>query len=185
MSPLNKSSLRRNLLQQRQSLPIEEWQHKSNLICDRLKALTLFQSASTVLAYFSFRQEPDLSSLFTLDKNWAFPRCVDKSLVWHPWQPGDELQTGKYGIYEPLTTAPTIVPTRADLILVPTVASDNLGRRLGYGGGFYDRLLSSKSILNTPTIGITFDFACGVEIPIDPWDKSLDFVCTETNIYNY
>lgn len=182
---LDKSTLRKRILQQRQSLSAEEWQHKSNLICDRLKNLTLFQEAQTVLAYFSFRREPDLASLFDLDKNWGFPRCVDKSLIWHLWQPGTELQTGKYGITEPLSTAPTIASSAADLILVPTVASNNRGCRLGYGGGFYDRLLSSKSVLDTPTIGIVFDFAYNLQIPQDPWDKSLNFVCTETNLYTY
>ena len=184
MSKLDKSSLRRVLLQQRQSMSVEDWQHKSNLICDRLKTLTLFQEAQTILAYFSFRQEADLSPLFDLDKNWAFPRCVGKSLVWHLWQPG-KLQTGKYGIKEPLSTAPAIAPISADLILVPAVACDNRGYRLGYGGGFYDRLLSSKPVSNTPTIGIVFDFAYGVRVPKDPWDISLNFVCTETNLYTY
>ena len=101
------------------------------------------------------------------------------------WQPGTELQTGKYGIQEPLATAPTIASSAADLILVPTVASDNQGCRLGYGGGFYDRLLSSESNLNIPTVGILFGFAYGIQIPRDTWDRSLNFVCTETNFYTY
>ena len=185
MSNLDKSSLRREILYSRQSLSTEEWQHKSSLICDRLKNFTLFQEAQTVLAYFSFRQEPDLTPLFDLDKNWALPRCVGKSLVWHLWQPGTELVTGKYGIQEPAANTPTIAPIAADLILVPTVASDSQGFRLGYGGGFYDRLLSSKPDLNVPTIGIVFDFACGLQIPKDDWDCSLDFICTETKLYNY
>jgi len=185
MSKLDKSSLRREILQQRRSLSAEDWQHKSNLICDRLKTLTIFREAQTILAYFSFRQEPDLTPLFALDKTWAFPRCVGKSLVWHSWQPGTELQIGKYGIQELLPTAPTIAPITADLILVPTVASNDRGFRLGYGGGFYDRLLSPESNLNVPTIGIVFDFASGIAIPTDPWDRPLDFVCTEMNIYVY
>jgi len=185
MSNLDKSSLRRKILYSRQSLSIDEWQHKSNLICDRLKNFELFQEAQTVLAYFSFRQEPDLAPLFELDKNWAFPRCVDTSLIWHLWQPGTELLKGKYGIREPATTAPTISPNTADLILIPTVASDLQGFRLGYGGGFYDRLLSPERGLNVPTIGIVFDFAYGIQIPRDNWDCSLDFVCTETQLYNY
>ena len=61
MSPLDKSVLRQEILQQRQSLAPAQWQEKSNQICDRLKSITLFQEAQTILAYFSFRQEPDLS----------------------------------------------------------------------------------------------------------------------------
>ena len=185
MSDSNKSRQRRKILQHRQSLDAEDWQSKSQAICDRLQTLTQFQAAQTILAYFSFRQEPDLSPLFNLHKNWSFPRCVDKSLVWHLWQPGNPLETGKYGIAAPLDSSPTIDAAIADLILVPTVASDRQGYRLGYGGGFYDRLLSNERQLNVPTIGIVFDFAYGIQIPLDPWDKSLDFVCTETNLYNY
>ncbi|MBE9045242.1 5-formyltetrahydrofolate cyclo-ligase [Pleurocapsales cyanobacterium LEGE 10410] len=179
MSQLDKSALRRTMLRSRQSLKNSAWQTKSWQIGDRLKTLALFKEAKTILAYFSFRQEADLSYLFHLDKNWAFPRCVDKSLVWHRWQPGDSWHSGKYGIKEPLLTAPAIEPSSADLILVPGVACDRQGYRLGYGGGFYDRLLSSSD-LTIPTIGIVFDFAYVTRLPRDPWDTKLDFICTET-----
>ena len=185
MIQLDKSALRRKFLQQRQSLSIAEWRTKSDLICDRLKDCSLFQEAQTILAYFSFRQEADLTPLFKLNKSWAFPRCVGKSLVWHLWQPSNSLQLGKYGIKEPLTTAPKIDPVAADLILVPTVACDRNGYRLGYGGGFYDRLLSTKTNLKVPTIGIVFDFAYGIQLPKDSWDVQLNFICSETKFDNY
>lgn len=185
MSQLNKSFLRRTILEQRQSLSVKEWQLKSNLICDRLQTWTQFQAATTIFAYFSFRQEVDLTPLFKLNKNWAFPRCVGQSLVWHLWQPGAKLNRGKYGISEPCETATIVDLTAADLILVPTVAIDNQGYRLGYGGGFYDRLLSTESGLKITTVGIVFDFAHGVQFPKDPWDRSLDFTCTEMTIVSY
>ncbi|NJK56661.1 MAG: 5-formyltetrahydrofolate cyclo-ligase [Pleurocapsa sp. SU_5_0] len=191
MPQLDKSALRREILQQRQLISLAQWQVKSNQICDRLKSITLFQEAQTILAYFSFRQEPDLAPLFNLNKNWAFPRCVGKSLVWHSWQPGTELKIGKYGIQEPLENSTIVDPATADLILVPTVACDAQGYRLGYGGGFYDRLLSRDVLrtdkadhnLNVPTIGIIFDFAYGVQLAKDPWDIKLNFICTETKQY--
>ena len=181
----DKSALRSKFLQQRQSLSTTQWQTKSNLICDRLKNWSLFQQAQTILAYFSFRQEVDLSGLFDLDKNWAFPRCVGKNLVWHSWQSKDSLQLGKYGIKEPLITAKEIDPKTANLILVPTVACDRSGYRLGYGGGYYDRLLSSKSCFGVPTVGIVFDFAYVNKLPVDVWDIKLNFICTETKLDRY
>ena len=182
-SQLDKSALRRKILQQRQSLSVLEWQTLSHSICDRLKASVLFQEAKTVLAYFSFRQEADLSLLFDLNKNWAFPSCVGKSLVWHSWQPGDDLQVGRYGIKEPLSTATVLSPLAADLILVPTVACDRRGYRLGYGGGFYDRLLSQYSTI--PNIGIVFDFAYLDRLPKDTWDVKLDSICSEKSLASY
>lgn len=176
---LNKSKLRQQILIQRQSLSRSQWQQKSRFISDRLRDLTLFTEAKTVLAYFNFRQEPDLSSWFTSSQRWGFPRCVDSTLSWHLWQPGETLTKGKYGIEEPLPTAPMITPQEVDLILVPTVACDRQGYRLGYGGGYYDRLLSSPEWLNIPTIGIVFDFAYVNQLPKDAWDIKLDYICTE------
>ncbi|MGK7917686.1 MAG: 5-formyltetrahydrofolate cyclo-ligase [Prochloraceae cyanobacterium] len=176
----NKKHLRRRLLKQRRSLSEKVWRQKSYRLCDRLQSLPIFTEAKTILAYFSFQQEPDLSPLFNSDRRWGFPRCVDKSLQWHSWMPGENLQTGTYGILEPYPDAPTINPEQVDLILVPAVSCDRLGYRLGYGGGFYDRMLSSPQWAFKPTIGIIFDFAYLSQLPIEPWDRRLDNVCTET-----
>lgn len=176
----NKSELRRILLQKRSSLRIEQWQQKSDRLCNHLRSLPLLIEAKTILAYFSFRQEPDLSPLFTDSKRrWGFPRCVGKSLVWHCWIAGESLSKGNYGIFEPHCDAPILTPHEVDLILVPAVACDARGYRLGYGGGFYDRLLSSADWASKPTIGIVFEFAYVSHLPVDPWDKPLHSICTE------
>jgi 5-formyltetrahydrofolate cyclo-ligase len=72
-----------------------------------------------------------------------------------------------------------LTPDRVDLMLVPAVALDRQGYRLGYGGGYYDRLRANPLWGNIPTIGIAFDFAYIEALPIDPWDLQLDAVCTE------
>ncbi|MGF1478418.1 MAG: 5-formyltetrahydrofolate cyclo-ligase [Cyanophyceae cyanobacterium] len=181
MTRESKTKLRQELIKQRLSLSQAEWREKSDRICYHLQTLPLFQQAQTILAYFSFRQEPDLSSLFTHKHRWGFPRCVGKSLLWHEWTVKDPLQIGEYGIQEPHPKLPSLNLTKVDLILVPAVACDYRGYRLGYGGGFYDRLLSSSK-LRAATIGITFDFAYLPQLPTEPWDQKLHQVCTENGI---
>jgi 5-formyltetrahydrofolate cyclo-ligase len=184
-SELDKAALRRSLLQHRQSMSRQDWQQKSHQICTHLQASSLLAEAKTVLAYFSFRQEPDLSALFTLPHQWGFPRCVGKALFWHLWFPNHPLllQIGKYGILEPHPDAPELGLADVDLILVPAIACDRRGYRLGYGGGFYDRLLSSSDWAAKPTIGIVFEFAHLPQLPIDPWDLPLKAVCTEAGLF--
>lgn len=181
---MNKNILRQKILQQRQSLSELQWNTKSNLICARITDLPIFTRANTIFAYFSFRKEADLSPLFSFNKNWAFPRCIKKNLTWHLWQPGEDLTKDKYGIQVPLETAPTVSVSSAELILVPAVACDERGYRLGYGGGFYDRLLSSPQCSDITTVGIVFDFARLNRLPVDSWDIKLDYVCTETAFWH-
>jgi 5-formyltetrahydrofolate cyclo-ligase len=183
---MEKAELRRSLLKARQSMTVEEWQEKSHRLCDRLQSSPLFQLAHTVLAFFSTRQEPDLSPLFELDKVWGFPRCVGKSLFWHQWSPRSAaaLTAGAYGIMEPSADAPVLEAGQVDLILVPSVACDQRGYRLGYGGGYYDRLLSLPEWANPSTIGIVFEAARVVNLPIDPWDRPLQNICTEAGCFD-
>lgn len=160
-------------------MPQADWRQKSDRLCQHLNSLPIFCSAKTVLAYFSFRQEPDLCSLFTNERQWGFSRCVGDALVWHSWEFNQPLHKNAYGILEPLPSAPILLPEMVDLIFVPAVACDERGYRLGYGGGYYDRLLSSPQWAAKPTIGIIFEEAFLPYLPVDVWDKQLFGVCTE------
>lgn len=169
-------------------MDLEAWRERSDRLCDHLQQWSGFAKAQTVLAYFSFRQEPDLSPLFNLKENpkyWGFPRCEGKALFWHHWSPSHPLPllTGPYGIVEPDPSAPAIHVDSVDLVLVPTVACDERGYRLGYGGGFYDRMLSAPEWQAKLTIGIVFEDARVPQLPIDSWDQPLAGVCTEAGVF--
>jgi 5-formyltetrahydrofolate cyclo-ligase len=177
-----KTEFRKSLLQTRKALSPEVWRDKSDRICDRLQKSPLFIEAKTILAYFSFRHEPDLSPLFTTPKKWGFSRCVGKDLSWHVWQSGDALCAGTYGIPEPLPDALQIDYSEVDLILVPAVGCDVRGYRLGYGGGYYDRMLNLPEWRSKSAIGIIFEFAMLPELPVDSWDQPLQGICTESSL---
>jgi 5-formyltetrahydrofolate cyclo-ligase len=183
---LEKKVLRQTLLEQRQALSAQVWAEKSKAICKHIERSEWFQKANTVLAYLSIRQEPDLSDLWTRDaapKRWGLSRCVGKTLAWHQYNPRlpEQLQPGAYGILEPLPMLPVVEPDTVDLILVPAVACDRRGFRLGYGGGFYDRLLAQPEWTHKPTIGIVFELAYLNHLEADSWDRPMGSVCTENS----
>jgi len=172
------------MLQARRALPQEIWQRRSQRLCAHLLTLPLFLQAEILLAYFSIHQEPDLTSLLSIQgKIWGFPRCQGTELIWHRWRLGDPLQRGPYGIWEPHPSLPLLTPDAVDLILVPAVACDYQGYRLGYGGGFYDRLLGLPEWQTQPTVGIVFEAARLPALPRDPWDRPLQAVCTEAGFF--
>jgi 5-formyltetrahydrofolate cyclo-ligase len=187
-----KKAWRSRLLGQRRSLSVEQWRLGSRRIGDQLRQLPLFQRSRTVLAYCSYRQEPDLRWLWDgdcltdsdclTDKVWGLPRCEGKTLIWHRWVGAAGLESGAFGILEPRSTTPLIASTAVDLLLVPCVGADRRGYRLGYGGGFYDRLLADPVWCQIPTIGITFDFALVEQLPTEQWDLPLANILTDQQL---
>lgn len=159
------------------------WRQASDRLCHHLSAWSIFTQAQTILAYVSVRQEPDVLSLVQPTQQWGLPRCVNQVLVWHQWTPAAPLSANAYGIPEPSPDAPLISPEKVDLILVPAIACDQQGYRLGYGGGFYDRMLQSPVWAAKPTIGIVFEQGRLPSLPRDPWDQPLTGLCTEMGLF--
>lgn len=180
-----KSDLRRRLLKARQNIPAQVWRQKSNQICDHLSRWDYFRRCRVILAYTSFRQEPDLSPLTQHHGYWGLPRCVGKKLFWHLWTPQGHwpLSKGAYGILEPHPESPLVEPSLVDLILVPAVACDVKGYRLGYGAGYYDRMLSQQPWRNVPTVGVVFEYARLPNLPRDVWDRPLRGICSESGLF--
>ncbi len=178
-----KSELRQRLLKARQTIPPQVWRQKSDRICTHLHNWSGFQQARTVLAYWSFRNEPDLSPLMDGQRMWGLPRCVGQQLVWHQWLGPRSLKRGRFGILEPLPQCPEIAPAWVDLILMPAVACDVRGFRLGYGGGFYDRMLSKSDWQRKTAIAVVFEYARLPQVPTEIWDLPVQGICTEKGLY--
>ena len=99
-----------------------------------------------------------------------------KPLLLRAWSPGDAMQPAAWGIAEPLDDKPALEP---DIILVPLLAFDLLGNRLGYGGGYYDRTLAywraKKPVI---AVGLAYDEQKFDVVPSDSYDQRLDWVLT-------
>lgn len=180
---LDKSGLRKQLIHDRLNLDPEYCVQKSQQICNLLSTFKPFVEAKTIASFFSYKQEPNLISLVD-DRRWLFPHCAPKrTLQWHPWQRGETLHKGRYGILEPLPPLVAIEPTTIDLIFVPAVACDRHKHRLGYGAGYYDRCLSQIPWGKVTTIGVVFEQFVLPQVPRDSWDQPLDYICTELALF--
>lgn len=180
-----KATQRRALLKARQRMPARISKEKSASICQTLQSWSVFGRSRLTLAYCSFRGEPDLSPLLQQHRVWGLPRCEDQALTWHRWFSTCHwpLRPGTYGITEPDPNSPLVDPDRVDLILIPCLACDVNGYRLGYGGGFYDRMLADPRWADKITIGIVFEYARVPQVPRQPWDIPLSGICTESGLF--
>ena len=127
-----KVELRRHFCDLRESLAGEDLVSASTAICRRLASWTLLQAARTVLTYLAFRNEIDLSPLFRILPHicWAVPRVEGMAMTIHPYDP-TRLVRHRFGMLEPEPALPEIAPGEIDVVLVPGVAFDWRGGRMG------------------------------------------------------
>ena len=151
----------------------------SSRLVRQLGRWPLWQAARTVCAFAALRAEPDALDPWPDDKRIALPRVAGDALVFH-WVTGrDGLLSGKFGILEPAADAAE-AENEFNLILIPGLAFDLHGGRLGRGKGFYDRFLAGARGLRA---GVCFDDRIVESVPIDPHDLRMDFVVTPSLIY--
>ncbi|MGH3200842.1 MAG: 5-formyltetrahydrofolate cyclo-ligase [Streptosporangiaceae bacterium] len=171
----DKAALRKQLLAARSALTPEDRRGAGRLIRDTLLDLPELQMAGTVAAYYSVAAEPDTRGLvYALWKRGTYvllPRLQpDGDLDWASYEGPDSLATGPRGLQEPVEK-PRGVNTiaRADVVLVPALAVDHIGNRLGRGGGSYDRALARVGPL-IPVIALLYDAELLSRLPAEPHD---------------
>lgn len=161
---------------------------KSKLISDNLFSLTILKNASVILAYYSFNKEVCthgiIEELLSLDKKVALPVCIkskDKFVISCITSLQD-LKLGSLGIMEPDPEKLELVkPEDINVVLVPGIAFDRKGNRLGYGKGYYDRFLAELDSSKIK-VGICFDFQIIDELPTDCFDVPVDCIVTEFGV---
>lgn len=173
---VDKPSLRQRFCSLRECLPPEDVEAASAAICRHLAAWPVLRAARVVMAYLAFRNEPALESLFAALPHirWVLPRIEGRNLVVHPYDPA-RLVRHPFGMWEPAADLPVIDPASLDIVLVPGVAFDRRGGRLGFGGGFYDRFLPTTPALR---VGVTYDSCLVDELPCNEADQRMDWIAT-------
>jgi 5-formyltetrahydrofolate cyclo-ligase len=142
---------------------------------------------SIVAGYFAIRDEIDprpLMETFHCEQARLALPCVtgpDQPLVFRSFTPGDDLVRGAFGVSEPEPGAPEVKPA---LVLVPLLAFDDAGRRLGYGAGFYDRTIEALRALGpVTTVGLAYEAQRLKRVPTAGHDAPLDWIVTEAGAY--
>ena len=192
----DKSLLRRLYGDLRNSLPPEERAAAEAAICEGLFSLPAWRETSLVCGYISVRGElnirPILERAVAEGKTLALPVTVTDSregrMVFRALPAGDfsRLTPARFGIPEPDESCPTLgdVDVARALILVPGLAFDAEGYRLGWGGGYYDRFLASLEAQSIPhtTVGLVFSTCTADALPRAPYDIPVHTVIDERRI---
>ena len=176
-----KKKLRENIKKQITHLSPNYCQKSDDLIGRHVIALPEYQQAQTIFCYVS--RESEVSTISILQdalkkgKTVAIPKCIDKGVM-EGFQITSlsDLKPGKYGILEPSKTSPQIEAKTVDLCIVPCLSCSTDGKRLGYGGGYYDRYLKKGEFTK---IALCRSQLMLEDIPVEPHDVKMDKVITE------
>lgn len=181
-----KAALRARLLAGRVRLTPEQRSPAGRALRDAILALPETQMAGTVAAYYSLASEPDTHALvFALWKRGSYVLLPvlrpDLDLDWASYEGPDSLRPGPRGLTEP-TEPPrgADAVARADLVIVPALAVDRRGVRLGRGGGSYDRALARVG-REVPTVSLLYDNELLDEVPAGPHDQRVRLVAQPTH----
>lgn len=182
-----KNRLRADVKAARELLSDEEKNTLDRAICKQFSSLASFRFSEVLLAYYPLKDEvnilPLIEEALTLGKKVALPRCRENSQMdFYLISSLDDVESGAFGIFEPKTSCPIYEPTenRPAIMLIPALAYDQFGFRLGYGRGFYDRYVNRFSGVKA---GICYRaFLRNTPLPRGRFDMAVDYVVTEKGV---
>lgn len=177
-----KARLRREALARRDALALDLRARASRAIAERLGALVAEWGRPSVAGYAAIGSEADvlpvLDALGGAGAETALPVQSGEGLMFLRWRHGEPLVAGRFGVREPAADAPVIIP---QVLIVPMVAFDRNGHRLGYGKGHYDRAIAALAADGDAPrlVGAAFAVQEVDAIPVEPHDAVLDMIVTE------
>ena len=180
-----KRAMRQRVLAARDALPEQARAAASRAIADRFGRRTDFRDARAILVTLPFRNEWDTRILvrdaLSAGKTIAAPRVDDATRMLALYaiaDPHSDVVLSRQGIPEPAPRCPAVSRDAIEFVVIPGIAFDRDGRRLGYGGGFYDRLLPLLSPRAARVAG-AFDLQIVAQVPVGPNDIGIDAIVTE------
>ncbi len=184
----SKEDIRKYIFSQRKRLVFDEKKKMDELIYNSVINNRIFVNASVVFIYVSFNNEVDTHRIIEyalrLGKRVCVPRVINK-------QSGmkalfinslSELVVSKFGILEPKDSENSSLPNEIDIAIIPGLAFDRIGGRIGYGGGFYDRFFSCGVCKK---IALAYEFQMLKAIPMEKYDVLIDGVITEKDFIDF
>lgn len=174
-----KREIRERILRARSSLLPSEVTEESERITEEIVRHPRFCKADTLLIYVDFRNEVQTGQLMELawkmGKTVGVPRVSGRQMEFYEITSREDLEPGKFGILEPKKNCPIIKPEDAECIaVIPGVAFDKKGNRIGYGGGYYDRYFADKQGIYK--IAAAFQMQIVPEIESEKFDIKMDCV---------
>lgn len=180
---LGKAEVRRDILRWRDDLAPSDKTERERRISDWIRRWLSTLDRGTMLAYRPIRSEVDIRPAveWAWSRGWtvAFPRVEGEELKAVAAANWGDFRPGAFGIPEP--EGPPLDPAVLDVILVPGVAFDRRGNRLGYGRGYYDRFL--RSATGARLAGVAFSGQWLERLPVDPHDVPVQYIITESGIW--
>ena len=180
-----KNSIRKEVLKKRDDIPRKIKTDKNLIIKEKLFSLHEFINAEIIFFYASFRSEVATHTMIKesleMGKRVMLPKVqIDGHMVkLYEIQDISELSPGHMGIPEPsFTNIYSLSIDQANIIIIPGVAFDYSGNRLGYGGGYYDMLLAQRK-KKVPIIALAYEEQLVDEIPSEPHDVKIDMIITD------
>ena len=184
-----KNQLRKQYKQIREQLTIEQVKKNSAQIADRLFQTSFWQNSSTVMLYLSFQNEVMTDQIYRQGwmegKTMLLPICSAQNgiMTMSVLSSFDQLIPNRYGIRElPAPLQQIITPQKIDLCLIPGIAFDRYGNRLGFGSGYYDRYLAQIAS-HVPRIALAH--SCQIYdglLPVDQYDLPMHYMLTENGL---
>ncbi|MDF2949677.1 MAG: 5-formyltetrahydrofolate cyclo-ligase [Sedimentibacter sp.] len=185
-----KLQLRKKIVNLRNNMTLHDVKEKSNKIVNKLIALEEYKKSNTIFVYMSFGTEVMTEDLIKLmlseGKRVVIPYTDTKNTVLIPSEIKsleNDLVLNSFGYYEPeYDKIKTVEPEEFDLIINPGVVFDKQLNRVGYGKGYYDRILVRKR-KDAKVIAVAYEFQVLDEVPAEKHDIKMDMIITEENIY--